>query len=91
MSGTVMSAITRMTCIGFSSRGCASSVPRSSRTAPWDDVSDGPFVIDLFTDPAHRRRGLATWLLSEAIRRLPAVAPDGVVGLRVKANNAAAL
>jgi GNAT superfamily N-acetyltransferase len=59
--------------------------------ATWGDVPDGPFVIDLFTDPAHRRRGLATWLLFEAIRCLPAVAPGCLLGLRVETKNHAAL
>lgn len=57
------------------------------RRAPWPDTPDCPFVVELFTDRAHRRRGLARALITGAL---------GVVGrtglaLRVSAGNHAAL
>lgn len=57
--------------------------------APWPDTPDGPFVVELFTDPAMRRQGLATDLLH---RVLAAAAHHGehVVGLRVGVGNHAA-
>jgi len=59
--------------------------------APWDDVPPGAFVIDLFTDPAHRRRGLARWLLRRAIGSLPSRFDAGPIALRVQAENQAAI
>jgi ribosomal protein S18 acetylase RimI-like enzyme len=55
---------------------------------PWDDVADLVFVIDLFTEPARRRRGLGEALVRTA---LAAVDRDRVVGLRVESENDAAV
>ena len=55
---------------------------------PWEDVSDLVFIIDLFTDPAHRGRGLGEALVRSA---LSAVEPGRVVGLRVDDENEAAV
>jgi ribosomal protein S18 acetylase RimI-like enzyme len=55
---------------------------------PWDDVADLAFVIDLFTHPDHRGRGLAGRLVRAA---LAAVGPDRVVGLRVESDNGPAV
>ncbi|MCK0112512.1 GNAT family N-acetyltransferase [Ornithinimicrobium sp. F0845] len=55
---------------------------------PWDDVSDLVFIIDLFTDPAHRGRGLGELLVRSA---LAAVEPGRVVGLRVEDENEGAV
>jgi ribosomal protein S18 acetylase RimI-like enzyme len=59
--------------------------------APWDDVPPGAFVIDLFTDPAHRRQGLARWLLQRAIRSLPLSFEGGPISLRVETENQPAI
>ncbi|PID97771.1 MAG: GNAT family N-acetyltransferase [Actinobacteria bacterium] len=40
--------------------------------SPWDDGVDGPFVIDLMVDPEHRRKGIATALVSELAHRADA-------------------
>lgn len=59
------------------------------RRAPWDDTPDCPFIIELFTAPAFRRRGLARELVN---RCLAAAAHEAepAVALRVGADNAAA-
>jgi ribosomal protein S18 acetylase RimI-like enzyme len=59
--------------------------------APWEDVPPGAFVIDLFTDPAHRRRGLARWLLQRAIGSLPSSFDGGPISLRVETENQPAI
>jgi N-alpha-acetyltransferase 10/11 len=60
------------------------------RRAPWPDTPDCPFVIELFTAPAHRRRGLARALIAGS---LAVVADAGrpALALRVSATNRAAL
>lgn len=55
---------------------------------PWDDVSDLVFVIDLFTEPDHRRRGLGEALLAASLN---AIDTDRIVGLRVDSENTAAV
>ena len=57
------------------------------RRAPWPDTPDCPFVIELFTAPGHRRRGLARALLAGAL----AVTDRREVALRVSADNQPAL
>jgi 8-oxo-dGTP pyrophosphatase MutT (NUDIX family) len=57
------------------------------RRAPWPDTPDCPFVIELFTARAHRRRGLARALIAGAL----AVVGRTEVALRVSAGNDAAL
>jgi ribosomal protein S18 acetylase RimI-like enzyme len=57
------------------------------RRAPWPDTPDCPFVIELFTDRAHRRRGLARALVRGAM----AVVGPGNLALRVRADNEPAL
>jgi GNAT superfamily N-acetyltransferase len=47
--------------------------------APWPDTPDGPFIIELFTAPTHRRRGIARLLLSTCAAT--------TVALRVEDNN----
>lgn len=39
--------------------------------APWPDTPDCPFIIELFTSPRWRRRGLATALLTTCIAHHP--------------------
>ena len=59
------------------------------RRAPWDGTPDCPFVIELFTARAFRRRGLARFLLDRCL----AAAHHGgepAVALRVDSDNAAA-
>jgi GNAT superfamily N-acetyltransferase len=60
------------------------------RRAPWDGTPPGPFVIELFTSPDHRRRGLGRHLLIEALRGATESA-DTVIGLRVESENTAAV
>lgn len=55
--------------------------------APWPDTPDCPFVIELFTAPEHRRRGLARALLAGVL----AVTDRREVALRVSADNGPAL
>jgi N-alpha-acetyltransferase 10/11 len=59
------------------------------RRAPWEDTPDCPFIIEAFTDRAHRRRGLGralvTYVLAEVARRR-----ESHVALRVAADNVAA-
>lgn len=57
---------------------------------PWDDVPPGPFVIELFTDPAYRGRGIARDLIT---RSIAACASAGCrqIGLRVDSDNTPAL
>lgn len=55
---------------------------------PWDDAADLVFVIDLFTEPARRQRGLGEVLVRTS---LAAVDRERVVGLRVDSENAAAV
>lgn len=57
--------------------------------APWDDTPDCPFVIELFTDRRHRRRGLAADLVRRAASSLGP--GDTSIALRVAADNTAAL
>lgn len=58
--------------------------------APWDDTPAGPFIIELFTDPRHRRGGLARALLGRCLGR---AAEKGYasVSLRVLDDNLPAL
>lgn len=55
---------------------------------PWEDVADLVFIIDLFTDLAHRGRGLGELLVASA---LAAVEPGRTVGLRVESDNETAV
>ena len=54
--------------------------------APWDQTPEGPFIIELFTDPDVRGGGVARALIERA---LEAMAGDGArsAGLRVLAEN----
>lgn len=54
--------------------------------APWDDIPDCPFVIELFVDRAHRRRGMGRSLMEHAMAALR-TAGEGCVGLRVEEGN----
>ncbi len=56
------------------------------RQAPWDRTPEGHFIIELFTDPAHRQSGIARQLLAHA---LEAIRASGLtsVSLRVDADN----
>ena len=51
--------------------------------APWPDTPNCPFVIELFTAPTHRRRGIARLLLSTCAHL--------TIALRVDDNNTPAL
>lgn len=58
--------------------------------APWDDTPPCPFVIELFTQRAHRRHGLARALLQSVLRAARDAEPPAVA-LRVDDGNAAAV
>ena len=54
--------------------------------APWDDVQAGPFIIELFTAPAHQRRGLGRFLLGRSIAACVG-RHERWLGLRVDSEN----
>ena len=69
--------------------GQVAGVVMTVRRAPWPDIPSGPFIIDLFSTPGHRRRGVARYLLHRAMAN--ARPPDEtVIGLRVEIDNAPA-
>lgn len=37
--------------------------------SPWDDMPDGPCVLDIVVDPQYRRQGIARMLVAEVARR----------------------
>lgn len=59
------------------------------RRAPWDDTPDCPFVVELFTARAHRRRGLAGALVAGCLAAARA-AGEPALALRVDEENDAA-
>lgn len=61
------------------------------RRAPWPDTPDHPFVIETFTAPDHRRRGLARALLSVTFDAVAGSDDGGCLALRVDPANTAAL
>lgn len=60
------------------------------RRSPWPDVPDCPFVIEVFTSPGHRRRGLARHLLIRSMQTTRAAGAT-TVALRVMSDNRPAL
>jgi GNAT superfamily N-acetyltransferase len=54
--------------------------------APWPDVPDCPFVVELFTARAHRRRGLARALVAGCLA-LVATTDRPLLALRVDEGN----
>ena len=58
--------------------------------APWEGTPDCPFVIELFTAPAHRRQGLARIALSY-VRNAALASGGAAIALRVAADNTPAL
>jgi N-alpha-acetyltransferase 10/11 len=73
--------------VATSDEGGIAAAVQVVRRAPWPDTPDCPFVIELFTAPGHRRRGLARALLAGALT----VAGRREVALRVSADNRPAL
>lgn len=59
------------------------------RQASWPGAPPGPFVIEVFTDRAHRRRGLGRAMLSAAMR-VALAEGEGSIGLQVNRDNAGA-
>jgi ribosomal protein S18 acetylase RimI-like enzyme len=57
---------------------------------PWDRTPAGPFIIEVMVHPAHRRRGLASFLMSLAARELKRRGME-TVALRVMSDNTSAL
>ena len=70
--------------------GVVAAAVMSVSDAPWPDAPRGPFVIDVMTSPAHRRRGVARALLTIALNNARAAGATRV-SLRVLADNVAAL
>ena len=60
------------------------------RRAPWDDVPDCPFIIELFTGRDHRLRGLARYVITSAAETTWS-AGETAVALRVDEANGPAL
>lgn len=58
--------------------------------APWDDTPDCPFIIELFTATAHRRRGLARIALTH-VHNVAVTSDATAIALRVAADNAPAI
>jgi ribosomal protein S18 acetylase RimI-like enzyme len=58
--------------------------------APWHDTPPGPFIIEVMVHPAHRRKGLAAYLMQDTSRRLKARG-EKTVALRVMSDNPGAL
>lgn len=56
------------------------------RRAPWPDVPDCPFLIEVFTAPDHRRQGLARHLMIRSMRQAQK-AGEKAVSLRVLSTN----
>lgn len=57
--------------------------------ATWDGVPDCPFIIELFVDRTHRRRGIGRSLMERAMVALRATGEDRVA-LRVEEDNGSA-
>lgn len=58
--------------------------------APWPDVADSAFIVELFVDHRYRRRGVARALLGQCLR-VAVAAGEKRVGLRVSTDNVAAV
>lgn len=71
-------------------RGRLSAAVMTVRRAPWPDTPDGPFIIELFTDPSQRRRHLAHDLV-ELVLMEASASGEEKVGLRVLERNEAAV
>lgn len=56
------------------------------RRAPWPDVPDCPFVIEVFTGADHRRQGLARHLMIRSMQ-MAQEAGEKTVSLRVLSSN----
>ncbi|CAN5890547.1 hypothetical protein BH23ACT5_BH23ACT5_03360 [soil metagenome] len=70
------------------STGLAAAIMTVHR-GPWEGTPGCPFVIEVFTDHAHRRRGLARALLVDCLRTTSS-AGEPSVALRVDPANTAA-
>jgi ribosomal protein S18 acetylase RimI-like enzyme len=71
-------------------RGVLISAILTVAQAPWPKTPEGPFVIEVITDPNHRRRGLAraglAWVAGAALDRA-----QSRLGLRVESENRGAV
>lgn len=76
--------------LGASVDGRLAAVVLTVRRPIWTDTPDGPFVIEVFTDPDRRRSHLAAHLLRRVLT-VATAAGETTVGLRVGPDNAAAL
>lgn len=60
------------------------------RRAPWPDLPDCPFLIELFTSRTHRRQGIARSLLIAAMNAA-SLSGESRLALRLDENNADAI
>ncbi len=70
--------------------GELAGVVQTVRRPSWEDAPDCPWLIDVFTDPRHRRAGIARALIGAACRAMSA-ADEPHVGLTVDDGNLAAV
>ena len=78
--------LTAASLLAFTPDGALAAAVLIVERPPWEDTPDCPFVIGLFTDRAHRRRGLGAALL---VGSAEVLASDGhvAVALRVAPDN----
>ncbi|GAA0959465.1 hypothetical protein GCM10009554_73200 [Kribbella koreensis] len=82
--GPLNPTISRLAFFGTEMIGAVLVVDR----APWPNTPDCPFIIEAFTAPTWRRKGLATALLTECMGRTPGrfalnVLPDNTAAVRL--------
>jgi N-alpha-acetyltransferase 10/11 len=70
--------------------GELAGVVQTVRRPSWEGAPDCPWLIDVFTDPGHRRAGIARALIGAACRVMSA-AGEPHVGLTVDDGNLAAV
>jgi ribosomal protein S18 acetylase RimI-like enzyme len=70
--------------------GAVAGAVQTVRRPSWPGAPDCPWLIDVFTDPRHRRAGLARALMVQACRVI-AAAGERYVGLTADDQNTAAL
>ena len=70
--------------------GELAGVVQTVRRPSWEDAPDCPWLIDVFTDPRHRRTGIASVLIGAACRVM-GTAGEERVGLTVDDGNLAAV
>jgi N-alpha-acetyltransferase 10/11 len=61
------------------------------RRTPWDDAPRCPFVVEIFTERGHRRRGLAMHLMERCLAEIAEDEEARALALRVRESNGSAL